>query len=127
LKLGLIPGYGGTQRLARATGSGRALELMLGGAELSAEEALRVGLVSHLVEPEQLETKLQEILSRLRELSAPALEATRRALDTGRGWSFDETLKRVENLYLNELMKTEDAAEGVRAFMEKRKPVWRNR
>ena len=60
-------------------------------------------------------------------VTAPALEMTRRALDAARGRTFEDALARVEDLYLNELMKTEDADEGIRAFIEKRKPVWRNR
>jgi cyclohexa-1,5-dienecarbonyl-CoA hydratase len=94
---------------------------------IDAAEALRLGLVSYGVNSAQLEQRTQEVLNRLRELSAPALEATRRALDMGRGWSFTEILARIEHLYLNELMKTEDAGEGIRAFIEKRKPQWRNR
>ncbi|MGH9945158.1 MAG: enoyl-CoA hydratase-related protein, partial [Pyrinomonadaceae bacterium] len=113
--------------LPRVVGDRRAREMCLTGELLDAPEALRLGLVNHVVPPAQLEAKLQEVLARLRELSAPALEMTRRALDLGRGWSLAETLEKVEDLYLNELMKLEDAREGVRAFMEKRKPAWRHR
>ncbi len=113
--------------LPRVIGEKRARELILTGELIGAEEALRLGLVNYVMPHAQAEQKLQELLNRLRELSAPALNLTRRALDVGRGWSLRELLERVENLYLNELMKTEDAQEGVRAFMEKRKPVWRNR
>jgi cyclohexa-1,5-dienecarbonyl-CoA hydratase len=74
-----------------------------------------------------LEQKLTEILSKLRELSAAALEFTRHAMDIGRGWTIDKVLKELENIYLHELMKSADANEGVRAFMEKRRPSWRNR
>jgi cyclohexa-1,5-dienecarbonyl-CoA hydratase len=74
-----------------------------------------------------LEQKLMEVLSKLRELSGAALEFSRRALDLGRNQRLDEALKAVENIYLHELMKSDDANEGVKAFMEKRKPVWRNR
>jgi cyclohexa-1,5-dienecarbonyl-CoA hydratase len=126
IKLGVFPPVAAIL-LPRVIGEKRARELILTGELIDAPEALRLGLVNYGVNSAQLEQKLQEILNRLRELSAPALEATRRALDAGRGQSFDETLRRVENLYLNELMKTEDAREGVRAFMEKRKPSWRNR
>ena len=70
---------------------------------------------------------MQEVLGRLRELSAPALEMARRAMDAARGRPFLEALERAEDIYLNDLMKTEDAHEGVRAFVEKRKPEWRNK
>jgi cyclohexa-1,5-dienecarbonyl-CoA hydratase len=113
--------------LPRVIGERRARELLLTGELFGAEEALRMGLVNYVVEGEQLEAKLQELLAKLRELSAPALEMTRRALDAGRGRPFLEALGRSEDIYLNELMKTEDAHEGVKAFMEKRKPEWRNK
>jgi cyclohexa-1,5-dienecarbonyl-CoA hydratase len=67
------------------------------------------------------------VLASLRQLSAPSLGMTRRALEVAKGQEFDNLLGRVENLYLNELMKTEDASEGLRSFMEKRKPEWKNR
>lgn len=126
IKLGVFPPVAAII-LPRVIGEKRARELILTGELIDAPEALRLGLVNYGVNSAQLEQKTQEILHRLRELSAPALEATRRALDMGRGWSFTETLARVEHIYLNDLMKTEDANEGVRAFMEKRKPAWRNR
>ena len=126
IKLGVFPPIAAIL-LPRVIGEKRARELVLTGELIDAPEALRLGLASYGVNSAQLEQKLQEVLNRFRELSAAALEATRRALDAGRGWSFDETLRRVESLYLNELMKTEDAREGVRAFMEKRRPDWKNR
>ena len=126
IKLGVFPPIAALL-LPRIIGEKRARELILTGELIDGHEALRLGLVNYLVPPAQLDAKAEEILSRLRELSTPALELTRRALDVGRGFSFKETLDQVENLYLNELMKTEDASEGVRAFMEKRKPAWRNR
>src|SRR5215207_10183254 len=126
IKLGVFPPVAAVL-LPRVVGERRARELVLTGELLDADEALRLGLVSYVVEGAQLEAKLQEILARLRELSAPALEMARRALDLARGRTFADALARVENLYLNELMKTEDAQEGVRAFTEKRKPAWRNK
>jgi len=86
-----------------------------------------VGLVNYVVPSAHLEQKLSEILSKLRGLSAVALEMTRRALDSTKARSIETALKEVENMYLHELMKSEDANEGIKAFMEKRKPVWRNR
>ena len=126
IKLGVFPPVAAVL-LPRVVGERRARELVLTGEIFDAAEALRMGLVSYVVEAGLLEAKLQEVLARLRELSAPALEMTRRAMDAGRGRPFLEALERSEDIYLNDLMKTEDAREGVRAFMEKRKPDWKNR
>jgi cyclohexa-1,5-dienecarbonyl-CoA hydratase len=126
IKLGVFPPVAAVL-LPRIMGERRARELLLTGEIFDAQEALRAGLVSHVVESGELEPKLQEILARLRELSAPALEMARRAMDAARGRPFLEALERTEDIYLNELMKTEDAHEGINAFMEKRKPEWRNK
>ncbi|MDT7602666.1 MAG: cyclohexa,5-dienecarbonyl-CoA hydratase [Acidobacteriota bacterium] len=126
IKLGVFPPIA-VILLPRVIGEKRARELILTGELIDAQEAVHLGLVNYGVNSAQLEQKTQEILDRLRDLSTSALEMTRRALDMGRGWSFDELLSRIEHIYLDDLMKTEDASEGVRAFMEKRKPVWRNR
>ncbi len=126
IKLGIFPTVA-TILLPRIIGERAARELLLTGELIDAREAARLGLVTHALPSEQLHAKADELLARLRELSAPALENTRRALDSSRGASFDDALTTVENLYLNELMKTEDAREGTRAFLEQRKAVWKNR
>lgn len=126
IKLGVFPPIAAIW-LPRIIGERRARELILTGEMFDAQEALRFGLVNYTVEQAQLETKTQEVLGRLRELSASSLEATRRALDMGRSEALNERLAKVEDFYLNDLMRTEDAQEGISAFIEKRKPVWRNR
>jgi len=126
LKLGVFPPVA-CLLLPLIIGDKRARELILTGELISASQAARLGLVNHVVPPEQLQQKADEVLSKLRELSGSSLAATRRAIDLGRGRSMDAALTEIENLYLHDLMKTEDANEGVRAFMEKRKAVWRNR
>ncbi len=126
IKLGVFPPVA-CALLPLIIGDKRARELILTGELIDAGQALRLGLVNHVVPTQQLQQKADEILSRLRELSGASLEATRRAIDLGRGRSLDAALAEVENLYLHELMKTDDANEGIRAFMEKRKPTWRNR
>lgn len=126
IKLGVFSSIA-TVLLPGVIGERRARELILTGELIDAHEAARMNLVSHVVAADELEAKSEEIINRLRELSASSLEATRRALDAARGRTFDDALGGVENIYLNELMRTEDAHEGIRAFMEKRRAAWRNK
>ena len=126
IKLGVFPPVA-VVLLPRVIGDKRARELILTGELIDAVEAGRIGLVNHVVPSIQLEPKLLEVLSKLRELSASSLELTRRAIDLGRGRSLDTELSEVENVYLHELMKTKDANEGITAFVAKRKPVWSDR
>jgi cyclohexa-1,5-dienecarbonyl-CoA hydratase len=126
IKLGVFPPVA-CVLLPSIIGDKRARELILTGELISAGHAARLGLVNHVVPVEQLQAKANEVLAKLREVSGVSLESTRRAIDLGRGRTLDAALAEVENIYLHELMKTEDANEGVKAFMEKRKPVWRNR
>lgn len=126
IKLGVFPPVAAVL-LPHVIGDKRARELMLTGELIEATEAARLGLVNYVVPSNELEQKTSELLARLRNLSAAALELTKRAIDLGRGRTLDAALKEVENLYLGELMKTHDANEGVNAFIEKRKPEWTNR
>ncbi len=126
IKLGVFPPVAAIL-LPQVIGEKRARELILTGELIDAQDALRHGLVNYVVSPAELNAKLLEVLSRLRELSAAALELTRKAMDHSRGRPFEAALKQVENIYLHELMKTEDALEGINAFQDKRKPIWRNK
>jgi cyclohexa-1,5-dienecarbonyl-CoA hydratase len=126
IKLGVFPPVAAIL-LPRVIGEKRARELILLGDMIDAAEALRLGLVNYVVPGVELEPKLQGVLAKIRDLSAAALAMTRSALDLGGQTSFQSALTEVENLYLNELMRTEDANEGVRSFMEKRKPEWRHK
>ena len=126
IKLGVFPPVAAIL-LPIVIGQKRARELILTGEIIDAVEAGRLGLCNHVVPGAHLEPKLLEVTAKLKELSGASLEFTRRALDLGRGRTLDEALKEQENIYLHELMKTIDANEGIKAFLEKRKPVWRHR
>lgn len=111
-------------RLPRLVGYRRAVELMFTGETLGAAEAARIGLVNRAVPPGELGREVEALLGRLRGLSAAALRLCKRAVRLGAdGWA---KLAEMEILYLDELMATHDAHEGVAAFIEKRAPVWRD-
>ncbi len=126
ISIGVIPGAGGTQRLTRAVGKGIAMEMILTGKMISAEEALRIGLVNAVV---PVETYLEEAKALAREIASRppvavrlAKEAVLKAFDTTieGGLEFER-----KNFYL--LFASEDQKEGMKAFAEKRKPDWKGR
>ena len=126
IKLGLIPAYGGTQRLARATGSGRALEMMLTGAEISAAEALRVRLVNRVVAPAELLSEAERTAREIASLAPLAIRACLDAVTRGLSLSLEEGLNLEAELF-SSLFSTEDMREGTRAFLEKRAPVFKGK
>ena len=126
IKLGVFPPVAAVL-LPQVVGDKRAREMILTGELFEAAEAERVGLINYVVAADQLLPKTEELLAKLRSLSAIALEHTKRAIEAGRGRSVDAALKEVEDMYLHELMKTRDATEGINAFIEKRKANWQNR
>ena len=124
--LGLVPGGGGTQRLPRLVGKGRALQLILSGEMISAQEAYRIGLVNEIVPAADLGTRAEAILKQIAS-NAPiavkfALEAANKGLDTSQG----EGLL-LEASYFGLCAATEDKKEGTTAFLEKRAPQFRGR
>jgi enoyl-CoA hydratase len=124
--LGIIPGYGGTQRLARATGSGRALEMLLTGAEVSAEEALQIGLVNATVAPAALLPEAETLARKIASLAPLAIRACLKAVTQGLTLSLAEGLELEAELF-SALFATEDMREGTRAFLEKRSPVFQGK
>jgi cyclohexa-1,5-dienecarbonyl-CoA hydratase len=108
-------------------GRNRALELLLTGDSIGAAEAKEIGLINKVIPSQGYREKTDEFISKLTSLSSPVLRLTKRAVDRGLYMSVNEGLTAVEQLYLGELMKTQDAREGLNAFMEKRKPIWKNK
>jgi enoyl-CoA hydratase len=124
IKLGLIPGYGGTQRLPRLIGESRALEMILTGRAVMAEEALQIGLVNRLVDGDLLEAG-KSFAREMTGYSRVALGFARDAVRRGLATSLREGLEIEADL--NTLaFQTADAVEGMTAFLEKRKPVFRD-
>ena len=126
VKLGLVPGGGGTQRLPRLVGKGRALQLILSGETIGAQEAYRIGLVNEVVATADLIPRAEAILTKIA-ANAPiavklALEATNKGLETGQ----DEGLL-LEAAYFGLCAATEDKTEGTSAFLQKRTPQFRGR
>lgn len=108
-------------------GPRRALELILTGRTLTAEQAQELGLVTQVVAEEELESATSALLKTLSELSPAALPLARRAVLRAAGVDFEGALAEMEKLYLDGLMKTHDAVEGIQAFIERRRPAWAGR
>jgi cyclohexa-1,5-dienecarbonyl-CoA hydratase len=123
IKLGCYPPVACTA-LAALVGQKRAAELILTGRTISGDEAAAIGLASRAVPDEDLATTVDETVRALLRLSPAALAVTKKAFYAWDAMHFDKGLARAEKIYLEELMKTADAQEGIRAFMEKRKPNW---
>jgi enoyl-CoA hydratase len=124
IKLGLIPGYGGTQRLPRVVGEARALEMVMTGRTVDAEEALRIGLVSRLVDGDAVAAGVafaREFSGYSRPVLSFARDAVKRAGET----PLHEGLK-IETDLATLAFQTQDAVEGMSAFAEKRKPRFKD-
>jgi enoyl-CoA hydratase len=123
IKLGIIPGYGGTQRLPRLVGQGAALKMILTGAIVDAAEALRTGLVDEVVPAEHLMERARELASLIASMPPLAVQAAIEAVGDGADLPLDQALA-LEATLFGQLWKTEDKREGMQAFLEKRSPVW---
>ncbi len=126
INLGIIPGGGGTQRLTKLIGETKAMELVLTGDMIDAPTALRLGLVNYVFAPEELEAKTLELANKIAEKSPIALQMAKEAVKLASKSNLDEGLRREVDLFAI-CFSTEDKEEGVAAFLEKRKPVFKGR
>ena len=124
VQLGLMPGYGGTQRLSRLIGRGRALEMMLSGKPLNAEQARDCGLVNQVVEPEELMAAAGKLAAKLARSAPCAMKSILEAVLDGAETSQVKGLELEAELFAG-LLDTQDMREGTAAFLEKRKPEFK--
>ena len=118
--LGVIPGYGGTQRLAQLVGKGKAMEMIMTAGMIKADEAHRLGLINHVFEPERLLEDTQNIAHKICNNSMVAIQASIQAVNAG--YAHDKNGYEVEIDAFGKAFGTEDFKEGTQAFLNKRKP-----
>jgi enoyl-CoA hydratase len=121
--LGLIPGYGGTQRLSRLVGQGDALHIIMSGLMIDAAEALRIGLVQKVTAPENLISETMVIASKIAEKGTFAVKTAKKIIREGLNVSLEEGME-MESLSFSKMFEHE-GPEGMKAFLEKRRPEWK--
>ncbi len=126
INVGAIPTVA-TALLPKLVGRKKALELILTGNTISASEAAQIGLVNKVVPFEKLEETTEKLANQLKEKSSVVTKLARMAAYQGMDMSFLKALDNVTGIYTNLLMRTEDAVEGLSAFIQKRKPLWKGR
>jgi len=124
--IGLIPGWGGTQRLARLAGMGRAKELIMGGEQIDAKRAYEIGLVNRVYPADQLLAETKKFASKLARLPGFALKMAKHAINFGYDLALDNG-NRLEMECCAQCFSTDDQKEGMKAFLEKRKPAFKGR
>jgi enoyl-CoA hydratase len=122
--IGLIPGWGGTQRLARLIGMGRAKELIMGGDQVNAQRAYEIGLVNKVFPLDQLLPEAKKFAAKLAGLPGFALKMAKDAINFGYDLSLDNAM-RLETECCSQCFSTDDQKEGMKAFMEKRKAAFK--
>jgi len=125
VSLGLIPGYGGTQRLARLVGKGKAIELVLSGKMVDAEEACKIGLINSVVEQEDLMEAAKKLAKSIMKQGPVATRLALESISRGLEVTLDQGLA-IEAKMFGLVCGTEDKIEGTTAFLEKRKPEFKN-
>ena len=123
INLGLIPGGGGTQRLTWLVGYGKAMEMVMGGEMIDGEEAYRIGLVNHIVEPDELMNKGMEIANNLSSKSPLTIQVAKQAVRAALDNPITDGILLEHNMFVD-LFDTTDKEIGVNAFMERGKPEW---
>ena len=126
LKAGLFPTVA-PMIYPRLVGLRRTYEMILTGRTYDAKEAESIGLITRAIAPTQLDAEVEKWTQFLKSFSTPVLRLARRVTSEAVNLPFDEGLRHVESVYLNQLMSTEDAKEGVRALRERRQPVWKHK
>ncbi len=125
IQVGVFPPIA-AQIMPRIMGRKSAIDLIMSGRIIAAQEAAAMGLVNKVVKEEELESACAGFMKPYLKLSAEVLRKTKKAINAGLMDDFELSLKIIEDIYLEELMKTADANEGLKAFLEKRKPEWKN-
>jgi enoyl-CoA hydratase len=123
VSLGLIPGYAGTQRLTKIAGLGNALYLILTGETITAEDALRIGLVQKITEPENLLEETMKLARKIASNGSKALSKAKEVIQKGSSMEFREAMQ-LEAEGFSSLFAYDATREGMKAFLEKRKPTW---
>jgi cyclohexa-1,5-dienecarbonyl-CoA hydratase len=126
IQVGVLPPIA-AQIMPRIIGRKAAMDLILSGRIISAQEAHSMGLINKVVAKGDLARETQDFLKPYLSLSAEVLRITKKTVKAGLMDDLEPSLKAIEDIYLNELMKTNDAQEGLKAFLEKRSPEWKNR
>ncbi len=126
IKLGVFPPLGAVV-YPRVIGPRRAMELLLTGDPINAQQALQMGLVNRVVPRTSLKETVDTLMKRISEQSGPVLKLLKQVIFEGTWLPFTEALKKSQDIYLNQLFELEDSQEGLRALVEKRKPVWKNK
>ena len=126
IKIGVIPGYGGTQRLTRAVGKAKAMEMILTGRMMDAAEAERAGLVARVVPLASLMDEAMKVAETIASMSLPSVMSAKEAVNRAFEVSLAEGVV-FERRVFQALFATDDQKEGMKAFIEKRKPAWKNK
>ena len=126
IKLGFFPPYAAI-RLPQLVGPARAIEICTTGKRYNAEEARQMGFVGYVADDDQFQEVLEKLIKEIRVCSPLIIRLNKRAVKQHMGLDFQAALDGAGDLFLNELMKTEDTLEGICSFEEKRRPVWKNK